>query len=561
MATIYFHPEAYKTSSKKLMGRNAAGESFLRGFFSYSHNRKNDFIDVIVSDLSHVEYFTAEARKYGRTQEVRTILDKAISDRYTGDPVYYPGPDIAKFCRYRHLGNDTNWSMCGITHTTATMGSMDEILSWITEPVMPWDAVICTSEAVKENVVTMLQAQADQLKDRLGLTRLVVPELPVIPLGIHTEDFSYSPNQRYEARASLGAQDDAIVILYTGRLSFHAKAHPLAMYQALENTAKATNTEIVLVECGWHANDQIKDAYVAASNLACPSVRVITLDGRVARNRDTAWASADIFCSLSDNIQETFGIVPVEAMAAGLPVVVSDWDGYRDTVRNGIDGFCIPTLAPGPGLAGDLAYRHAASIDTYDMYCGHSSSLVALHAQKLGQALIDLVRSPELRRSMGDNGKLRATQNYDWSQIIPRYEELWAEQEKVRLAAITTRGSGSKGKPSSLAMWPARLDPTIGFAKHPTQHLTRTTELMLTEPSAASALAKLARYRELAMVNYASYVFPSDEELQLLFKQAESTLPSACTAEDLLSDIAPQRQPYVLRALAWLCKLGLLQFS
>ena len=125
----------------------------------------------------------------------------------------------------------------------------------------------------------------------------------------------------------------------------------------------------------------------------------MTLDGRVAENRDTAWSGADVLCSLSDNIQETFGIVPVEAMAARLPVVVTDWDGYKDTVRDGVDGFRIPTLAPQPGLAGDLAHRHALGVDTYDLYCGHSSSLVAVQGQKLTQAFIELFKSPDLRKN------------------------------------------------------------------------------------------------------------------------------------------------------------------
>lgn len=33
---IYYHPEAYTTSGLKLMGRNAAGESFRRGFLVHS---------------------------------------------------------------------------------------------------------------------------------------------------------------------------------------------------------------------------------------------------------------------------------------------------------------------------------------------------------------------------------------------------------------------------------------------------------------------------------------------------------------------------------------------
>jgi hypothetical protein len=39
-AAIYYHPEAYTTDGPKLMGRNAAGESFLRGFISHSKNQE-----------------------------------------------------------------------------------------------------------------------------------------------------------------------------------------------------------------------------------------------------------------------------------------------------------------------------------------------------------------------------------------------------------------------------------------------------------------------------------------------------------------------------------------
>ena len=119
---------------------------------------------------------------------------------------------------------------------------MDAISNLITSPVQPWDALICTSKAVKNNVEKVLQAQINYLKDRLGITKFTAPQLPVIPLGIHTDDFNFSQNEIDSARKNLGISETTIVVLYLGRLSFHAKAHPLAMYQALEKAVKNTNS-------------------------------------------------------------------------------------------------------------------------------------------------------------------------------------------------------------------------------------------------------------------------------------------------------------------------------
>ena len=160
-----------------------------------------------------------------------------------------------------------------------------------------------------------------------------------------------------------------------------------------------------------------------------------TLDGRSAENRRTAWASADVFCSLSDNIQETFGITPIEAMAAGLPVVVSDWNGYRETVRDGIDGFRIPTLMSPAGLGDDLAASYALGIDIYDRYCGYACMMVAVDVEAVASAFWRIVASEDLRRRMGEAGRRRVRDTYDWAAIIPRYEELWAELAERRKAA------------------------------------------------------------------------------------------------------------------------------
>jgi glycosyltransferase involved in cell wall biosynthesis len=543
---LFYVPDAYSTSGPKLMGRNAAGESFLRGFVT--HSKASEFW-AQVARPEDGRHFAEAVRALGRTEPVRTIDRRTLGRLAGAGVVYHPGPGIGQHALQRAFFGHGRWSLCGITHTTASAGAMDALAELLTAPVQPWDALICTSTAVRENVRRLLQAQADYLADRLGARRVVLPQFPVIPLGVHAEDFAYGESRRRQAREALGADGQTLVVLFTGRLSFHAKAHPLAMYQALQKAAEASGARVLLVECGWHANEQIAKAFAEAAQLACPSVRVVTLDGRKAEERQTAWAGADVFCSLSDNIQETFGIVPLEAMAAGLPVVVSDWDGYKDTVRDGVDGFRIPTMMPPPGAGGDLALRHALEIDTYDMYCGHTCSLVAVDIDAAADAFDKLFRSAELRRQMGEAGRRRVRETFDWSVIIPRYEALWAQLAELR-------GAPAKDSKPPAHPWPARMDPFDGFAGYATRTLTPKTVLAPADAEAPAALARVKDFRQLAMVNFAAAVLPTDDEVDAVLGAAAGG-PKA--AEELVKDIAAKRRPFVLRALAWLVKLGVLR--
>lgn len=535
------------------MGRNAAGESFLRGFFA--HSKAGEFW-AQVEKAEHARLFAQAVKAAGRGESVKAVDKTTLAALAQPGTVYYPGPGIGQHAWQRAAASGAAghgaWSLCGITHTTSSAGAMDAIANLLIAPVQPWDAVICTSTAVKDNVSRLLQAQADYLAQRLGVQRLVLPQLPVIPLGIHPQDFVFNDAQQAAARAAIGADEKTLVVLFMGRLSFHAKAHPLAMYQALEKAAAAvlTTKKVVLVECGWHANDFIAKAYADAAQLACPSVRVVTLDGRKAEDRQTAWACADVFCSLSDNIQETFGIVPIEAMAAGLPVVVADWDGYKDTVRDGVDGFRIPTLMPGTGLGGDLALRHALEIDTYDMYCGHTCTLVAVDVAAAAQAFARLFAAPELRRQMGQAGRQRVRELYDWKAIIAKYEALWAQLGEIRQAQAPAL------KPLAQP-WPARLDPFHAFASYPTRTLTPQIPLMLVDADAQTAISRALAYRQLAMVDFAKAVLPSEAEIRLVLGSQIAPAPRA--ALDWVQAIPEARRPFVFRALAWLVKLGVLK--
>ena len=466
--------------------------------------------------------------------------------------VYLPGPGIGEWAQHRSRFGDAAWSLCGITHTTASTRAMDAIADIIASPVYPWDALICTSRAVHNNVHRILQAQSEYLRHRLGASKIQLPELPVIPLGVNANKFTRSKSLTEHTRKQLNIQPDDVVVLFVGRLSFHEKAHPLVMYQALERAASATGKQIVLIECGWHANPHIQKAFADATATACPSVRCISLDGRDPDQLRQSWASADLFCSLSDNIQETFGITPIEAMAAGLPVVVSDWDGYKDTVRDGIDGFRIPTFMPPPGYGEELASRHALGIDNYAMYCAHTSSLIAVDLEYTVQSFIKLISSSELRQKMGANGRQHVLNSYDWKVIIPSYENLWSELKSRRDAEA--EGSHLPHPCSS------RLDPFYAFASYPTKKIRPQSLLCLSDKDSDVAIRRFRKLIQLKMVSYVKDRMASQQQLESLLLRLSST---SVSAEKLISETCSNadEERRLFLSIVWMIKLGLVKFD
>jgi len=194
-----------------------------------------------------------------------------------------------------------------------------------------------------------MDGYAAYLEERIGKRPPQELLMPVIPLGVDCDVFAQdaaASADRVRLRQGLGIDVDDVVLLFVGRLSFHAKAHPLPFYVAAESAARRTGRRVHLIQAGWFANDIAEKEFRDGARALCPSVNAVFLDGRDEDVRRRIWRAADVFVSLSDNIQETFGLTPIEAMAAGLPVVVSDWNGHRETVEDGVHGFTIPTWMP-----------------------------------------------------------------------------------------------------------------------------------------------------------------------------------------------------------------------
>ena len=135
----------------------------------------------------------------------------------------------------------------------------------------------------------------------------------------------------------------------------------------------------------------------AVRSLAAPVRDRVTMLGTVAHGDLPPYhAACEVFCAPSVG-RESFGIVLVEAMAAGLPVVATGIPGYREVVRDGVEGLLVPPSSPD---------RTAAAV---------------------GAVLDD----PDLAKRLGEAGRARA-ERYSWDGVVGEIEAAYGEASRGR---------------------------------------------------------------------------------------------------------------------------------
>ena len=115
----------------------------------------------------------------------------------------------------------------------------------------------------------------------------------------------------------------------------------------------------------------------------------VVLHGAVARPQE---ALGQIDLLVLPSSAEGFGLVLIEAMAAGVPVVATNVPGIRDVVQDGITGILVPVASPA-----DLA-----------------------------QAIQSLLNNPSRRAALVQRAQMHVREHYSWEKILPQYQSLLA---------------------------------------------------------------------------------------------------------------------------------------
>lgn len=329
----------------------------------------------------------------------------------------------------RNCVGNPSWVASTVTHALSLHVGLSYCLYTNLEHLYPHDSLVCTSSAAQMAVAGLLSATRQELDDASNGATAPIFQLPVIPLGVDEERFQVQDRAR--ARKALGIPQDRVVFLYLGRFSSATKLDCNPLLMAFAEAFGDGRDNVLLILAGDDTQEQSAEHFRYFANQLGIGPRTEIRTNPTLSEKADLYAAADVFTSLSDNVQETFGLTILEAMACELPVIASDWSGYRDLVRNGETGYLIPTywadcteeMSQQALLRGDAGthWRLAQS--------------VAVDLPATVTAYREMANSPRLRQMMGSKGRETVLQRFTWRGVVRQYEELWTESAALAVAS------------------------------------------------------------------------------------------------------------------------------
>jgi len=223
----------------------------------------------------------------------------------------------------------------------------------------------------------------------------------LVNLGVAEQKITVIPNgvklERFFDGTSMGIEKNGPVVLYVGRIS-EDKGIQCLMRAAPSVLKSFPHTKFLIVGEDYGYLGKLR---ALVSNLGMEK-SVIFTGHLTGRQLVSVYRSADVFVLPSE--LEAFGIVVIEAMASGVPVIVSNCGGMKDIVRDGTNGFLFDV--------GD--------------------------AMQLAEKIKLLLSNEEFRTKFVENGKKTVRERYTIEKVVDALEKLY---EKTLNSASLERNS------------------------------------------------------------------------------------------------------------------------
>jgi D-inositol-3-phosphate glycosyltransferase len=278
-------------------------------------------------------------------------VEKERLDRYVG--AFVDG--VAAFAQREELGYDVvhshywlssvaaerlkeRWGVPHVAmfHTLGEVKSRARVSEHETEPR------IAAERAIARAADRIVVAGSDERQQLVRLYGADAGRISVVPCGVNLELFQ--PVAKEEARAQLGLREDDRILLFVGRIE------PLKGVDILLGAAAQVQSDsdcFVLVIGGDSSARQGEMAHLRSLAAELGIAEHVNFLGAVDHEKLPLFYSAADVCVVP-SFYESFGLVALEAMACGTPVVASRVGGLAVTVRDGETGYLIPWRCPEP---------------------------------------------------------------------------------------------------------------------------------------------------------------------------------------------------------------------
>ena len=382
----------------------------------------------------------------------------------------------------RHSTFLRSFPIVALAHTLSVPSMLNSIVTPIlTRGMRSYDRIVCSTRTSADALASVIEYQRSKLNELGAYVCNDGVQPSIVPIPTDTNRFT--AGDRQEARKKIGLPRKAFVIVYFGYIGL-LKADLSAYLEGFKALIERNRGREII----WCVAGTADTAYM---NFLRQRVRDLGLKRNVyieinvsSTDKVSFYQAADLFVSPSDTVQESFGMTVVEAMACGIPQVVSDWNGYRELVVHGETGFRVKTLWADctdefrmpyefeEGGRDHVGLGQSVSVDLEDWY----------------RSIETLLLNEDLRRRMGEASRRRAVELYSNAVVAGMHRELWREVQEE-----------CAGQDEAIAYKQELSAPDYFrcFGHYASELVNDTTLLMRTELGDSALAGEIERYRTL----------------------------------------------------------------